>query len=40
VKLGGVGHVLVGILPALAGIVRALGVMPHRLGNEMERTRS
>ena len=36
-KLGGVGHILVGIFFALAGIVRALSVMPHRLGYEMER---
>jgi hypothetical protein len=37
-KLGGVGHILVGIFIALAGIVRALSVMPHRLSYEMERT--
>jgi len=36
-KLGGVGHILVGIFFALAGIVRALSIMPHRLGYEMER---
>ena len=36
-KLGGVGHILVGIFFALAAIVRALSVMPHRLGYEMER---
>lgn len=38
-KLGGVGHVLVGIFVALAAIVRALALMPHRLSYEMERTR-
>jgi hypothetical protein len=37
-KLGGVGHILVGIFIALAGIVRALSLMPHRLSYEMERT--
>jgi uncharacterized membrane protein YuzA (DUF378 family) len=37
-KLGGVGHILVGIFVALAGIVRALALMPHRLSYEMERT--
>lgn len=31
-------HVLVGIFIALAGIIRALGVVPHRLSYEMERT--
>ena len=36
-KLGGVGHILVGIFFALAAIVRALSIMPHRLGYEMER---
>jgi hypothetical protein len=36
-KLGGVGHILVGIFVALAAIVRALSVMPHRLSYEMER---
>jgi hypothetical protein len=37
-KLGGVGHILVGIFLALAGVIRALSVMPHRLSYEMERT--
>ncbi|WP_018257365.1 hypothetical protein [Halomicrobium katesii] len=36
-KLGGVAHVLVGIFVALAAIVRALSVMPHRLSYEMQR---
>ena len=36
-KLGGVGHILVGIFFALAAIVRALSVMPHRLSYEMQR---
>jgi hypothetical protein len=39
-KLGGVGHILVGIFVALAGLVRALRVMPHRLSYEMERTQN
>ncbi|AUX09570.1 hypothetical protein AArcSl_1945 [Halalkaliarchaeum desulfuricum] len=34
-KLGGVGHILVGIFIALGAIVRALGVMPHRLSHAM-----
>ncbi len=37
-KLGGVGHILLGIFIALAAIVRALALMPHRLSYEMERT--
>lgn len=37
-KLGGIGHILVGIFIALAGIIRALSVMPHRLAHEMART--
>ncbi len=37
-KLGGVGHVLVGIFIALAAIVRVLSLMPHRLSYEMQRT--
>jgi len=36
-KLGGVGHILLGIFISLAAIVRALSVMPHRLSYEMER---
>ena len=36
-KLGGVGHILLGIFIALAAIVRALSVMPHRLSYEMQR---
>jgi len=38
-KLGGIGHILVGIFVALAAIVRTLSLMPHRLSYEMERTR-
>lgn len=34
-KLGGIGHILVGIFVVLAGIVRALSVMPLRLGEEL-----
>jgi hypothetical protein len=37
-KLGGVGHILVGIFVALAAIVRVLSLVPHRLSYEMERT--
>ena len=36
-KLGGVAHILVGIFFALGAIVRALSIMPHRLGYEMQR---
>lgn len=36
-KLGGIGHILVGIFIALGAIVRALSVMPHRLSYEMQR---
>jgi hypothetical protein len=39
-KLGGIGHILLGIFMALAAIVRALSLMPHRLSYEMERTQS
>ncbi len=37
-KLGGIGHILLGIFVALAAIIRALALMPHRLSYEMERT--
>jgi len=37
-KLGGIGHILVGIFLALAAIIRALSLMPHRLSYEMQRT--
>lgn len=37
-KLGGIGHILVGIFIALAAIVRALSLMPDRLGYESDRT--
>jgi hypothetical protein len=36
-KLGGIGHILLGIFISLAAIVRALSIMPHRLSYEMER---
>lgn len=39
-KLGGIGHILVGVFFALAGIIRALSIMPHRLSYEMERTQN
>lgn len=35
-KLGGIGHILLGIFIALVAIVRALSIMPHRLSYEME----
>lgn len=37
-KLGGIDHVLAGDFIALAAIIRALALMPHRLGYEIERT--
>jgi hypothetical protein len=37
-KLGGIANILTGIFIALAAIVRALALMPHRLSYEMERT--
>jgi hypothetical protein len=39
-KLGGIAHILLGIFIALAAIVRALALMPHRFSYEMERTQS
>ncbi|MCU4717027.1 hypothetical protein [Halapricum hydrolyticum] len=39
-KLGGIGHILLGIFIALAAIVRALALMPHRLAYEMGRSQS
>jgi hypothetical protein len=39
-KLGGVGHILLGIFISLAAIVRALSIMPHRLSYEMERAQT
>jgi len=39
-KLGGIAHILLGIFIALAAIVRALALMPHRLSYEMERTQN
>jgi len=35
-KLGGVAHILMGIFIALAAIVRALALMPHRLAYELD----
>lgn len=35
-ELGGIGLTLVGIFIVLAGIVRALPLMPHRLSYELE----
>jgi hypothetical protein len=39
-KLGGVGHILVGIFVALAAIVRTLSLVPVRLGRELTRVDS
>lgn len=36
-KLGGIGHILLGIFISLAAIVRALSMMPHRLSYELSR---
>jgi len=36
-KLGGIGHILVGIFIVLAGINRGLALMPHRLSYELEK---
>ena len=35
-KLGGVGHVLVGIFISLVAIIRTLSLVPHRLSNQLE----
>lgn len=35
-KLGGVGHILLGIFIALVAIVRVLSLMPDRLGLLLE----
>ena len=35
-KLGGVGHILIGIFISLVAIIRTLGLVPHRLGLAME----
>lgn len=35
-KLGGIGHILVGIFMVLAGIIQALALMPVRLGNTLQ----
>ncbi|WP_396612086.1 hypothetical protein ACH9L7_02040 [Haloferax sp. S1W] len=37
-KLGGIGHILAGVFIALAGILRALSMMPDRLGNIVSTT--
>ncbi len=37
-KLGGIGHILVGIFLALAAIIRALSLMPVRLAHQMSTT--
>ncbi len=37
-KLGGIGHILLGIFISLAAIVRALSMMPHRLSYELSHT--
>lgn len=35
-KLGGVGHILVGIFVSLVAIIRTLSLVPHRLSAQME----
>jgi hypothetical protein len=35
-KLGGVGHVLVGIFVSLVAIIRTLSLVPHRLSLAMD----
>lgn len=35
-KLGGIGHILVGIFLALVAIIRALSLMPVRLGQKLQ----
>lgn len=35
-KLGGIGHILVGIFMVLAGIIQALALMPVRLSNTLQ----
>ena len=35
-KLGGIGHILVGIFVSLVAIIRTLSLMPHRLGPALE----
>ena len=35
-KLGGVGHILIGIFISLVAIIRTLGLVPHRLGAQLE----
>jgi hypothetical protein len=35
-KLGGVGHILVGIFISLVAIIRTLSLVPHRLSAAME----
>ncbi len=37
-KLGGIAHILLGIFLVLAGIVRALSMMPHRLSYEIQQS--
>ena len=34
-KLGGIGHILIGIFVVLAGIIKALSLMPDRLSQEL-----
>ena len=35
-KLGGVGHILVGIFVSLVAIIRTLSLVPHRLSRQLE----
>lgn len=35
-KLGGVGHILIGIFISLVAIIRTLSLVPHRLGQQLQ----
>lgn len=35
-KLGGIGHILLGIFVSLVAIIRTLGLVPHRLSLQLE----
>lgn len=35
-KLGGVGHILIGIFISLVAIIRTLSLVPHRLAGQLE----
>lgn len=35
-KLGGVGHILIGIFVSLVAIIQTLSLVPHRLGAQLD----